>query len=85
MAAALQFALLSVSLARSSGFAELDNEVLALVRRASPVPAPRQASTKPSQPPSDSVCGDKAKQDARVARRLGSDRMAISETAARRG
>ncbi|TDR88892.1 energy transducer TonB family protein [Enterovirga rhinocerotis] len=31
---------LSVSLARSSGFAELDAEVVALVRRASPVPAP---------------------------------------------
>lgn len=31
---------LSVALARSSGFSELDNEVLALVRRASPVPAP---------------------------------------------
>ncbi|MFH0299982.1 energy transducer TonB [Bradyrhizobium sp. 31Argb] len=31
---------LSASLARSSGFAELDQEVLALVRRASPVPAP---------------------------------------------
>ncbi|GGE52016.1 biopolymer transporter TonB [Agaricicola taiwanensis] len=31
---------LSVSLARSSGFPELDSEVLSLVRRASPVPAP---------------------------------------------
>lgn len=31
---------LSVSLARSSGFPELDQEVLSLVRRASPVPAP---------------------------------------------
>lgn len=31
---------LSVSLARSSGFAELDQAVLSLVRRASPVPAP---------------------------------------------
>ncbi|MBA8837657.1 TonB family protein [Ochrobactrum sp. RH2CCR150] len=31
---------LSVSLARSSGFAELDEEVLSLVQRASPVPAP---------------------------------------------
>jgi protein TonB len=31
---------LSASLARTSGFAELDQEVLALVRRASPVPAP---------------------------------------------
>tara|TARA_R110000824_G_scaffold366730_2_gene555598 strand:- start:114106 stop:114900 length:795 start_codon:yes stop_codon:yes gene_type:complete len=31
---------LSVSLARSSGYREIDNEVLALVRRASPVPAP---------------------------------------------
>lgn len=31
---------LSASLARSSGFAELDQEVVALVRRASPVPAP---------------------------------------------
>lgn len=31
---------LSASLARSSGFAELDQEVLAMVRRASPVPAP---------------------------------------------
>lgn len=31
---------LSASLARSSGFMELDQEVLALVRRASPVPAP---------------------------------------------
>ncbi|MGX9425457.1 MULTISPECIES: energy transducer TonB family protein [Bradyrhizobium] len=31
---------LSASLARSSGFAELDQEVLALVRRASPVPTP---------------------------------------------
>lgn len=31
---------LSVSLARSSGFAELDQAVLDLVRRASPVPAP---------------------------------------------
>lgn len=31
---------LSVSLARSSGHSELDNEVLSLVRRASPVPAP---------------------------------------------
>lgn len=30
----------SVNLARSSGFAELDQEVLSLVRRASPVPAP---------------------------------------------
>lgn len=30
----------SVSLARSSGYPALDNEVLALVRRASPVPAP---------------------------------------------
>ena len=30
----------SASLARSSGFAELDQEVLSLVRRASPVPAP---------------------------------------------
>jgi protein TonB len=37
---------LSVSLARSSGFAELDNEVLALVRRASPVPAPPQGVNK---------------------------------------
>lgn len=31
---------LSVRLARSSGFPELDQEVLAMVRRASPVPAP---------------------------------------------
>ena len=31
---------LSASLARSSGSAELDAEVLSLVRRASPVPAP---------------------------------------------
>ncbi|WP_448953373.1 TonB family protein [Labrys neptuniae] len=31
---------LAASLARSSGFAELDQEVLSLVRRASPVPAP---------------------------------------------
>ncbi|WP_262522862.1 energy transducer TonB [Agrobacterium tumefaciens] len=31
---------LSVTLARSSGHSELDNEVLSLVRRASPVPAP---------------------------------------------
>lgn len=31
---------LSASLARSSGFPELDSEVVALVRRASPVPAP---------------------------------------------
>lgn len=31
---------LSVSLARSSGFNDLDNEVLSLVHRASPVPAP---------------------------------------------
>ncbi len=31
---------LSASLARSSGYPELDNEVLSLVRRASPVPAP---------------------------------------------
>ncbi|MGU3495738.1 TonB family protein [Xanthobacteraceae bacterium A53D] len=31
---------LTVSLARSSGFPDLDSEVLALVRRASPVPAP---------------------------------------------
>lgn len=31
---------LSVALAGSSGFSELDNEVLSLVRRASPVPAP---------------------------------------------
>lgn len=31
---------LDAQLARSSGFAELDREVLALVRRASPVPAP---------------------------------------------
>ncbi|SCM76268.1 TonB protein [uncultured Pleomorphomonas sp.] len=31
---------LSAVLARSSGFPELDNEVLALVRRASPLPAP---------------------------------------------
>lgn len=31
---------LSASLARSAGFAELDREVLALVHRASPVPAP---------------------------------------------
>lgn len=30
----------SVTLVRSSGFKELDNEVLALIRRASPVPAP---------------------------------------------
>ncbi|WP_456636559.1 TonB family protein [Bradyrhizobium sp. USDA 10063] len=30
----------SASLARSSGFSELDQEVLSLVRRASPVPAP---------------------------------------------
>ena len=30
----------SVSLSRSSGHAELDQEVLAMVRRASPVPAP---------------------------------------------
>jgi protein TonB len=31
---------LSASLARSSGFPELDDEVLSLVQRASPVPAP---------------------------------------------
>jgi len=31
---------LSVTLAKSSGFSELDQEVLSLVRRASPVPAP---------------------------------------------
>lgn len=31
---------LSVELAQSSGFAELDNEVVSLVRRASPLPAP---------------------------------------------
>jgi len=31
---------LSASLARSSGYADLDNEVLSLLRRASPVPAP---------------------------------------------
>ena len=31
---------LSVALARSSGFRELDESVLSLVRRASPVPAP---------------------------------------------
>lgn len=30
----------SVALTRSSGVSELDNEVLSLVRRASPVPAP---------------------------------------------
>lgn len=37
---------LSVSLAGSSGFPELDAEVLALVRRASPVPAPPPGANK---------------------------------------
>ena len=37
---------LSVSLARSSGFPELDNEVLSLVRRASPVPSPPPGVSK---------------------------------------
>ena len=37
---------LSVALARSSGFPELDNEVLSLVRRASPVPAPPPGASK---------------------------------------
>jgi len=37
---------LNVSLARSSGFPELDEEVLALVRRASPVPAPPPGANK---------------------------------------
>ncbi|WP_338060694.1 energy transducer TonB [Bradyrhizobium yuanmingense] len=32
--------MLSASLARSAGSAELDREVIALVHRASPVPAP---------------------------------------------
>lgn len=36
----------SVSLARSSGFSALDNEVLSLVRRASPVPAPPPGANK---------------------------------------
>lgn len=35
---------LSVQLVRSSGFAELDQEVLAMVRRASPVPAPPEGA-----------------------------------------
>jgi protein TonB len=37
---------LSVSLARSSGFPELDAEILSLVRRASPVPAPPADANK---------------------------------------
>lgn len=37
---------LSVSLAGSSGFPDLDNEVLALVHRASPVPAPPPGTNK---------------------------------------
>ncbi|MCX8995972.1 energy transducer TonB [Rhizobiaceae bacterium BDR2-2] len=37
---------LSASLVRSSGFSELDNEVLSLVRRASPVPAPPPGASK---------------------------------------
>lgn len=37
---------LSASLARSSGFSELDGEVLSLVRRASPVPAPPPGAKK---------------------------------------
>lgn len=37
---------LSVSLASSSGFPDLDQEVLALVRRASPVPAPPPGANK---------------------------------------
>lgn len=36
----------SVSIARSSGYPALDNEVLALVRRASPVPAPPSGVNK---------------------------------------
>jgi protein TonB len=37
---------LSVALARSSGYPELDEEVVALVRRASPVPAPPPGANK---------------------------------------
>lgn len=37
---------LSVTLAHSSGFPDLDNEVLSLVRRASPVPAPPSGVNK---------------------------------------
>ncbi|WP_024511633.1 energy transducer TonB [Bradyrhizobium sp. ARR65] len=37
---------LSVALARSSGFSELDGEVLSLVQRASPVPAPPPGANK---------------------------------------
>jgi protein TonB len=37
---------LSVSLARSSGYSELDDEVLSLVHRASPVPAPPPGANK---------------------------------------
>lgn len=37
---------LSASLARSSGYPDLDNEVLALVQRASPVPAPPPDANK---------------------------------------
>lgn len=37
---------MSVSLARSSGFPALDEEVVAMVRRASPVPAPPQGVNK---------------------------------------
>lgn len=37
---------LSVSLSRSSGFAALDEEVVAMVRRASPVPAPPPGASK---------------------------------------
>ncbi|WP_020186198.1 TonB family protein [Methylopila sp. 73B] len=39
-------AVLSAALARSSGFAELDAEVLALVRRASPLPPPPQGANR---------------------------------------
>jgi protein TonB len=37
---------LSVSLSASSGFPDLDNEILSLVRRASPVPAPPPGTNK---------------------------------------
>jgi len=52
---------LSASLARSSGFPALDNEVVEMVRRASPVPAPPPGSTKPLQPRCALPSGELAK------------------------
>jgi TonB family protein len=73
---------MSASPARSSGFSELDDEVLSLVRRASPVPAPPPGATGPSPRPCASA-PDRARLTLRAA--FEPERRTSSPTSKARG